>query len=173
MKFWFPIPEKRTLYFRLKGDHWKFMIDNGVWESKGLNLNLYGSVQGKRELGSESVKVGLEVADKDWSSNVRVTSVPKDKTIEVYNKTSISKDKWRWEFINGLNLSNKIWSHSTVQVSHSCNDSDYNLRADAGKKHSAVHPKNYLTHIIGNYIYHYSQSTTVGIEVPYILFSST
>ena len=135
------------------------MIDNGVWESKGLNLNLYGSVQGKRELGSESVKVGLEVADKDWSSNVRVTSVPKDKTIEV--------------FINGLNLSNKIWSHSTVQVSHSCNDSDYNLRADAGKKHSAVHPKNYLTHIIGNYIYHYSQSTTVGIEVPYILFSST
>ncbi len=132
------------------------MIDNGVWESKGLNLNLYGSVQGKRELGSESVKVGLEVADKDWSSNVRVTSVPKDKTIEVYNKTSISKDKWRWEFINGLNLSNKIWSHSTVQVSHSCNDSDYNLRADAGKKHSAVHPKNYLTHIIGNYIYHYT-----------------
>ena len=52
LKFWFPIPNQRTLYFRLKGDNWKFMIDNGVKEQNGYNFNLYGSVQGKREIGN-------------------------------------------------------------------------------------------------------------------------
>lgn len=48
LKIWFPIKASRTLYFRLKNDTWKAHLDNGVIDYNGYDLNLYGSVSGKR-----------------------------------------------------------------------------------------------------------------------------
>ncbi len=103
-KLWFPIPNQRTLYFRVKNDNWKLLVDNGVREQNGLNYNIHGSVQGKRELGGESVKVGFEVANRDWSTTFRVSSVPSKNIITFYNKTYLNSNKWRVGFINGFNF---------------------------------------------------------------------
>lgn len=163
VKLWFPIPNQRTLYFRVKNDSWKVLLDNGVSEQNGLNFNLHGSLQGKRELGSESYKVGFEVADKDWSTSFRVSSYPSRHVIGFYNKTYFNSNKWRFGFVNGFDFFSRSWNHSALQVSRSDECYDVHIRADAGKKLTNVVPKNFLANLTLDYIYNYTASTKVGI----------
>ena len=58
LKLWFPF-NYGTLYLRVKNDNYKLHLDNGLHSTKDYIYNLYGSVQGKRQAGDESLKGGL------------------------------------------------------------------------------------------------------------------
>lgn len=155
LKFWFPI-NSRTLYGRIKNSNWKVHLDNGTWDHHGLNLNLYGSLQGKPDLGEESLKVGLEAAKDNWKTNIRATCNLNDKAITLYNKTYVTQDSWKVGLINAYELSKKQWNHSAIQISKEQDCCDVYLRANAGKKHAPVHPTHYIEELVADYIYKYS-----------------
>ena len=165
---WFPY-KSNTWYLRLKNNAWKVHIDHGLHEKHGTIYNLYGSVQGGKDLGSESVKVGLETSRNNWVCNVRAAFKPSTHGVTLYHKLSHQKDKWRWWAVNAVNPIEKTWIHSALQIARIDECCSWYLRANAGKKWSAIRPADYtkdiLSDLTADYIWNYSGNTKLGLEV--------
>lgn len=166
IKLWFPV-NARTIYLRLKNDSYKVHVDNGVVERDGYRFNLYGSVQGKRSFGGDNYKLGLEVAKNEWSTNFRAGYKPSELGVTVYNKSSYARNGWNFGFLNAFQLTGaKNWVQSALQVAYKdASGNDYFVRANAGKKYEVVNPNNYLKNLTFDYIYNYTPSTRLGVEV--------
>jgi len=54
--------------------------------------------------------------------------------LTLYNKTSYSTGAWRFGVVNALNLIQRSWNQSALQVAYkSANGDDYYLRTNSGK----------------------------------------
>lgn len=165
LKFWFPV-QSRTIYGRIKNNDFKVHLDNGLTENNGYKFNLYASYQASKNLSSSSIKVGLETSQDKWSSNWRLCLKPyQHQGITLYNKTAVTKDKWKFWFVNAFEPVHKIWVNSALQVAHQCGDSEYFLRANTGKKYNRIQPINLISDMTFDYIYNYNANNKLGLEV--------
>jgi hypothetical protein len=165
IKVWFPV-EGNTIYARVKGNFWKVHVDHGIQENKGYLFNLYGSIQGSRLLGDETLKLGLETVKDNFNWNWRAAFKPSTKGLTIYQKLAYKKDNLGFWVVNAVNPITKDWIHSAVQLSHSHSTGSCWLRANAGAKWTTVRPSSFVENITANYIYNYSATTHLGLEVP-------
>jgi len=131
-----------------------------------LTWNVYSSIQGARELGAETIKVGIETSQKNWTSNIRAAFKPSTHGLTLYHKTSVSQGNWKWWTVNAVNPIEKAWIHSAFQIGYIQDCCNWYLRASANNKWNApVAPTQFLSDITLDYIYNYSPSTKLGAEV--------
>jgi hypothetical protein len=168
LKVWFPFRENRTLYTRIKNDGFKLHYDHGVLTQNDLKFNFYGSVQGKRTIGSLIYKIGVETQNKDMLFNWRLRYNQVENGIAIYNKTVYSQDKWSLGVVNAFDAVGRAWNHSALQLSWRCDNPNnlYYLRLHGGKKYEPVQLSNFLNGVTFDFVHKLSAQTKLALQVP-------
>jgi hypothetical protein len=171
LKFWFPFQGTKTLYARIKNDGFKLHYDHGVLSQNDLKFNFYGSVQGKRTISQLISKIGVEVQNKDLTTDWRLKYVHADNGLNLYNKSTYSQEKWKLGVVNSFDIFNRSWNHSALQLGWQCESKahQYYIRTNAGKKYEQVNPKNFLQSVTFDVIHKINDSNRLALEVLFSL----
>jgi len=100
---------------------------------------------------------------------VRAAFKPSTHGVTLYHKLSHQQGPWRWWTVNAVNPIEKAWIHSALQIARIDECCSWYLRANAGKKWSAIkfadYAKDIFSDVKADYIWNYSKNTKLGLQV--------
>ena len=110
VKFWFDLPNKHSLYAKVKStDYIKLHYDHGICEHKGKKWNCYASVNSNKLLKNILFKAGVANLGEKCNSDNRIrVNIQDEIEYHWYNRTVVTKDKYKFGFLSVVNLGKKI-----------------------------------------------------------------
>jgi len=107
-RLWFPLSVKRGafLYAHALDDKVKIHYDHGFVDAAGYALNLYGSLNFRKDLSDKNIKVGVSHNNKRVYTNTRLR-VTDQNVAAIYHKTQLRFKEWKFGFQGVVDLSRR------------------------------------------------------------------
>lgn len=125
LKFWFDLPEGRSLYSRLKTDNLKVLFDNGITEHWGKKWNLYAGLNSSKSIENVSVRLGAaNISDGCHSDNrLKIDLQAEGKTNATwYNRTIVTHDRLTFGILGAFSLTNNVLAKNNVLLGYKVDD---------------------------------------------------
>lgn len=176
IKFWFPVWQTGTIYFKSINKEFKLHYDNGVKDVQGLNLNFYGSYQMIKQNNSSTIKAGAIYFHPKFDLDTRLRVAFQDindPNISTGHKINYAKDKWNINYFEIWNWNGAASiARNALRVGYKHNDNtSFFVRAANNNerqfnKFEWANPDAYFSHFAFNAVHKVNDTLTLATEVP-------
>ena len=173
VKLWFDLPNKHSLYAKVKStDYIKILLDGGVCEKDGKKWNAYASLNSNKLLKNIMFKVGAHcLTDNCQSDNrLRVNFQESGNEYHRYHRTYSKKDKYNFGLLTVVNLGKKILEKNNLLLAYTHNSQHslyVRLENDGYRKEnpSFNDPVSFFDNVIVDYVNKIDDKSKAAVEV--------